>query len=186
MKVILAHGVLGFGTIDLVNQHVRYFKGVVDDLRSLGVEVHPPSLGPPDPVRVRSGKLAAAITNFFSIKDPGYVIAHSMGGLDAQFALAQLGVAQHVKALVTIGTPYFGSPIADLLSASHALHAAVGIDPVVLRELESSVALHDLGTDAGKGFTTANPNQEGVDYHHIVGVGRPISIFPPSFHTCAA
>lgn len=187
MKVILAHGVLGFGTIDLLRQHVRYFKGVAEDLTTLGVKVEAPSVGPTDPISERAAKLAAAINSFFSPADPGHVIAHSMGGLDAQYALAQLdGVAERVKSLVTIGTPYFGSPIADLLSASHALHAAVGIEPAVLRELESSVALHDLGTEAGAEFTAKNPDQNGVRYHHIAGVGRPISILPPSFHSCAA
>lgn len=145
-------------------------------------------MGPADPVSKRAEKLAATINRFFSPAEPGYVIAHSMGGLDAQFALAHLdGVAPRVKSLVTIGTPYSGSPIADLLSASHALHVAVGIEPAVLRELESSVALHDLGTEAGAEFTTRNPDQPGVRYHHIVGVGRPVSIPAlPLFHTCAA
>lgn len=188
MKVILAHGVLGFGTIDLLDQHIHYFKGVAEDLSRLGVKVEAPSLGATDPVSRRAEKLATAINHFFSPDDPGYVIAHSMGGLDAQYALAHLdGVAPRVKSLVTIGTPYFGSPIADLLSASHALHAVAGIEPTILRELESSVALHDLGTEAGAEFTSKNPDQDGVRYHHIAGVGRPVSIPGlPLFHTCTA
>ena len=187
MKVILAHGVLGFGAINVLHQHVNYFKGVAKDLSDLGISVATPSLGPTDPVRERAAKLAAAINGFFSQDEPGYIIAHSMGGLDAQYALAHLDVAQRVKSLVTIGTPYFGSPIADLISPSHTLHSIAGIEPVILRELESSVALHDLGTDAGAGFIGKNPDQMNVRYHHIAGVGRPVSIFGLHlFHTCAA
>lgn len=188
MKVILAHGVLGFGTIDILNQHVTYFKGVAADLTRLGVEVRTPFVNPSGPVTERADALATAIRDFFSPEERGHVIAHSMGGLDARFALAQLdGVAERVKALVTIGTPHFGSPIADLLSTAHALHSLFGIDPVILREVESSVALRDLTTDAAKEFTAANPDQGNVRYHHILGTGRHGSLPAlPLFHTCAA
>jgi len=41
------------------------------------------------------------------------IIAHSMGGLDARYMIAKLGMADRVASLVTIGTPHFGTSFAD-------------------------------------------------------------------------
>jgi triacylglycerol lipase len=188
VKVILAHGPLGFGAIDILNQHVTYFKGVAEDLTRLGIKVRTPFINPYGPVSERANALATAIRDFFSPTERGYVIAHGLGGLDARFALAQIaGVAARVKSLVTIGTPHLGSPIADLHSSAKALHSLFGIDPVILREVESSGALGDLTTDAAKKFAAANPDRNDVLYRNIVGTGRqgtPPAL--PLFHTCAA
>jgi pimeloyl-ACP methyl ester carboxylesterase len=40
------------------------------------------------------------------------IIAHSQGGLDARFAVSTVKMA-HVRALITIGTPHQGTPLAD-------------------------------------------------------------------------
>jgi len=42
------------------------------------------------------------------------LIAHSMGGLDARYAICRLGLADRVASLTTIGTPHLGTPLADL------------------------------------------------------------------------
>ena len=42
------------------------------------------------------------------------VIAHSLGGLDARYALAKLGLASRVRSLVTVGTPHHGTPLAAI------------------------------------------------------------------------
>ena len=41
------------------------------------------------------------------------IFAHSMGGLDARYMIAKLGMADRVAALLTISTPHRGSPYAD-------------------------------------------------------------------------
>lgn len=41
------------------------------------------------------------------------IIAHSKGGLDARYAISKLGIAQHVASLTTMGTPHYGSGLAD-------------------------------------------------------------------------
>jgi triacylglycerol lipase len=43
----------------------------------------------------------------------GYLIAHSMGGLDSRFMLSPANLdhlAAHVASLTTISTPHHGSP----------------------------------------------------------------------------
>src|SRR5262249_10651950 len=42
------------------------------------------------------------------------LIAHSMGGLDARYAICRLGLSERVASLTTIGTPHLGTPLADL------------------------------------------------------------------------
>jgi triacylglycerol lipase len=70
-------------------------------------------------IDARAQALAAAIGTF-RFPDPTapiHIIGHSMGGLDARYALHRniSGVAARVASLSTIGTPHRGSPIADLL-----------------------------------------------------------------------
>lgn len=70
-------------------------------------------------IDARAQALAAAI-GAFRFPDPSariHIIAHSMGGLDARYALHRniSGVAARVASLSTIGTPHRGSPIADLI-----------------------------------------------------------------------
>src|SRR5262249_49723084 len=49
------------------------------------------------------------------------VVAHSMGGLDARWAIAKLGVGDRVASLVTVGTPHRGTPLAELAEARPAI-----------------------------------------------------------------
>lgn len=43
-----------------------------------------------------------------------HIIAHSKGGLDSTYASILLGANQWVKTVVTLSTPHWGSPLADL------------------------------------------------------------------------
>ena len=42
-----------------------------------------------------------------------HIIAHSMGGLDARYMIAKLGMENKVASLTTIGTPHLGTSFAD-------------------------------------------------------------------------
>src|SRR3954452_13194175 len=104
--VVLAHGVLGFDEIAVAGRKHRYFRNIAEQLGSLGAGFHSPRGPPAAPVSVRAGRLVALVREL-----PGKrvnVIAHSMGGLDARFAIAQLGLADRVASLVTIGAPHHG------------------------------------------------------------------------------
>jgi triacylglycerol lipase len=188
MKIVLAHGVLGFGVIPFGEDGIGYFKGVKKRLEEDGHKVIEPSVSPGGNVKTRAGQLAAAIKaeDFAVPGDEVCIIAHSMGGLDARYALVQdPEVASRVRTLVTIGTPHDGSPIADLFSAASIIRKILSFPPFrsePLRMLESWFALGDLTT----GGTSRPPNVGGVDYHHIAGVGRPgdrpTSIFFSKFY----
>lgn len=93
------------------------------------------------------------------------LIAHSLGGLDARYALTHLGLARRVRSLVTVGTPHHGTPLADLaikgpLDWARRIVGALGVP------LE---ALEWLGTDALAAFNAQVIDVPGVRYACVVG-----------------
>lgn len=63
-----------------------------------------------------NGKLLAQqlqeISNHF--KQKINIVAHSKGGIDTQAALVYYGAHQFVNRIITLGSPHYGSPLADL------------------------------------------------------------------------
>jgi len=99
------------------------------------------------------------------------LIAHSMGGLDARYALAHFGLAARVRSLVTVGTPHRGTPLADLgtrgaLAVARRALAALGM---------SLEALDWLTTEALERFNKDVPDVPGVRYACVVGGIREAS-----------
>src|SRR5258708_32661683 len=80
MKIVLAHGVLGFGEVIPGNlQAVNYFNGVKDHLeeRFPGTEVFAPSVDFKGSIATRGQQLTNAIQD---IGGPAPVIAPNLGG----------------------------------------------------------------------------------------------------------
>jgi triacylglycerol lipase len=168
--IVLAHGVLGFGDLTGGFSPVNYFNGVAAHLRRQGHTVFTPSVNPIGCVEVRGEQLAAAIVRALDGPPKIHIIAHSMGGLDARFALAHVrDFADRVATLVTIGTPHRGSPVADaLVSGTGPILAH--IPAFLIRQLERNAgALHDLTTEAGSRFDDSTPDSRGVRYVDIAG-----------------
>ena len=113
LPVILVHGLFGFDRIGVPGARFDYFRGIAKHLETLGCHAHAVKLPMASSVPARAAKLVAAIEA--QNHDRIDLIAHSLGGLDARYALAKLGLARRVRSLVTIGTPHRGSPIADLM-----------------------------------------------------------------------
>jgi triacylglycerol lipase len=112
LPVVLVHGLFGFDRIGVPGVKVHYFRGIVKHLETLGCHAHavrlPAAASVPDRARILVDKINALG------HDRVDIIAHSLGGLDARYALAHLGLAAKVRTLVTIGTPHRGTPLADL------------------------------------------------------------------------
>ena len=107
--IVLAHGLLGFDKIRPFG--LEYFRGIREALERAGNDVHLVRLPPFAGVEARARALAEAIER---IEAPRVnIIAHSMGGLDARYALSRLGIADRVASLITVGTPHRGTPLAD-------------------------------------------------------------------------
>lgn len=171
MKIILAHGVLGFGQLlPPPFQLIDYFHGVKAHLKArTDVEdVFAPSVGAIDSIEMRGKALAAYIGR---IPGPVHIIAHSMGGLDAREAIAKSPVeTAHVRSLVTIGTPHRGSEVADAIVLRRGPLAG-RIPPLFVPWLEAfAPALRDLTTEHGASFdddTADRPHD--VTYLEIAG-----------------
>jgi pimeloyl-ACP methyl ester carboxylesterase len=96
--VMLVHGINADGST---------WQSATDYLRSLGYNAQNPTLGQADPLAVQAGRLRDAIAaNGFG----GNVMlaAHSQGGLISRYT-TELTPA---KAVVTVGTPHAGAPVA--------------------------------------------------------------------------
>ncbi len=163
LPVVLVHGLFGFDQIGVPGVKVHYFRGVVEHLASLGCHAHAVRLQRAASVPDRAQLLVD------KVKELGHarvdIIAHSLGGLDARYALSKLGLDSHVRSLVTIGTPHRGSPIADLatdgpLALARKAIAALGV-PLS--------ALDWLSTSALESFNRDVVDAPGVRYACVVG-----------------
>ena len=160
--VVLVHGFLGFGSIGVGRARIHYFREVARRLERRGVEVHAVRLPPLGSTPDRAQALVAQLER---VKSANVVIvAHSLGGLDARWAIAR-GGCDRVRALVTIGTPHRGSPIADAFARGPGAR------------LRGALARMGVGSDAVDWLTTerlARFNEEiadvpGVRYACVVG-----------------
>ena len=163
LPVILVHGLFGFDRIGLPGARFDYFRGIAKHLATLVCHAHAVKLPAAASVPERAAALVAAI----EAQPHGKVdlIAHSLGGLDARYALCKLGLAARVRSLVTIGTPHRGSPIADLmikgpLAWPRQLAAAIGM-PVP--------ALEWLSTESLERFNAEIQDHPEVRYACVVG-----------------
>lgn len=114
LPVILVHGLFGFDRMGIAGAKLDYFRGIAKHLETLGCHAHAVKLPRASSVPERARELCDAITALGH--EQVDLIAHSMGGLDARYALAHFGLASRVRSLVTVGTPHRGTPIADLAS----------------------------------------------------------------------
>ncbi len=168
--IVLAHGVLGFGSPAGLSLPVNYFNGVAAHLRRQGYSVVAPQVDPIGTVQVRGEQLATALFQQKATADRVHVIAHSMGGLDARYALkAHPDLVGFVKSLVTIGTPHRGSPVADAI-ADRTDPLASYIPDFLRQTLESNAgALGNLTTTWCIPFDESTPDADGVRYIEVAG-----------------
>ena len=171
LPVVLVHGLFGFDRIGVPGARFDYFRGISAHLATLGCHAHAVKLPMASSVPARAKALVAAIDALPHERID--LVAHSLGGLDARYALAHLGLATRVRSLVTIGTPHHGSPLADLFHEGQLdwLRRLVGVLglPVTALEWLSSSALDKFNRDV--------PDVPGVRYACVVGglkKGSPI------------
>jgi triacylglycerol lipase len=180
LPVVLVHGLFGFDRIGVPGVKLHYFRGIVQHLESLGCHAHAVRLPAAASVPDRAKMLVDCIS---ALPHPRVdIIAHSLGGLDARYALAKLGLASRVRALVTIGTPHRGTPVADL-----ATNGALGIARKGIAAL--GVPLHALDWLSTSGLAKFNEEVRdvpGVRYACVVGgireAGTPISLALTPLH----
>jgi len=111
--IVLAHGFSGWREI----AGYEYFFGVKRYLEErLGCRVFVTQVDAFNTIEVRGNQLADQI---IQITETGgfekvNIIAHSMGGLDARYAITHRKLWNRIASLVTISTPHRGTSIADI------------------------------------------------------------------------
>jgi triacylglycerol lipase len=153
----------GFDRIGVPGARFDYFRGIAAHLKQLGCTSHAVRLPMASSVPARAKELVAAVDALPHERVD--LICHSLGGLDARYAIAHLGLATRVRSLVTIGTPHRGSPIAELfhegsLDWARRLVGVLGL-PIEAVEWLTGRALAKFNADV--------PDVAGVRYTSVVG-----------------
>jgi len=165
--VVLCHGLFGFDEIEVVGGRHAYFRGVPARLEKSSWQVSLARVPGAASVRLRAHELAECVR---TVEAPRVnIVAHSMGGIDARYAISRLGLAKRVASLVTVGAPHRGTPIADL---GQGLAAWLGLRFALERAGVGLDALRDLTVARMEAFNAEVPDAPGVAYGSVVGVAR--------------
>ena len=168
--VVLAHGFLGFDELALGDQKHAYFRGIATRLEQMGATVYSPRVPPAAAIATRALKLAELIR---ALPDERVnIVAHSMGGLDARYAITRLGLADKVASLTTIGTPHLGTPIADIGSRVLRRFVKMAAKLIDLR------AFVDLTTEQMADFNKLVPDKPGISYGSVVARSTQLGTHP--------
>ena len=154
--IVLAHGLMGFDTLGVGSLRQEYFKGIATHLEGLGNTVFKPIVPPAGSVRQRAETIAEAVRRIPARRVN--IIAHSMGGLDARYAIAKLGLGDKVASLTTIGTPHRGTRAAD----AGTLGMGRFLGPILGKV--GLAAIGDLTSEAMDAFNQEVSNARGVFY----------------------
>ena len=169
LPIVLAHGMFGFDAVEFRGRKYEYFRGVRTRLLKAGAEVHVVRLAPVGSVKARAAQLVAHVN---ALDAPRVnLVAHSMGGIDARYALARLGLDAKVASLTTIGAPHRGTPLADVGGAV--------LGPRVARALRMD-GVGDITTKKMAAFNRRIRDVDGVAY--FSHVGALAGIVPSNLH----
>ncbi len=167
--LLFHHGLFGFGNVRLGPLRMNYFHGVDEAVAELGHPVIVSRVHPTGSIELRAGQLKQTLLRELeAMGRPDakvVIIAHSMGGLDARYMIAHLGMADRVRALVTVCTPHHGSPYADWCCkhlgrrlGGFKLMRALGLDVQAISDLTREHCAH---------FNQQTPDHPGVKYYSI-------------------
>jgi len=170
--VILAHGIFGWGEESSETQMRHYYFGIKPYLEQVfaahpevQVVIEAPTVPAAESVERRGAALKEQIEAILNRFPPGtraHIVAHSMGGLDSRWVLAQEGMADRITSLTTIATPHRGTTLGDLAydelpiirSAGSVLEGLAKCRRWIWRNLP---------------FTRAAREDELEFYHHLLG-----------------
>ncbi len=162
--MVLVHGLFGFDEIAVGKYRHAYFRGIGPLLEKAGRRVVHARLPAAGSIEDRARELALCVRAVDGKRV--IALAHSMGGLDARLAIARHGLARNVAALVTVGTPHLGTPVADLTTD---LATRLGIARALAFAGVGLEALHGLTRARMERFNAEAPDDRSVLYASVVG-----------------
>ena len=163
--IVLVHGLFGFDRLQVANYTIAsYFPRIPEALQAAGNRVLVPTLSPTGGAAQRAQQLKDFLQREFP-GDPVHLIAHSLGGLDARWMIAHLGMANRVLTLTTLGTPHRGTAFADwgVTKFERVLKPVLGFFGVPLQ------AFYDLTTAKCRAFNEQTPDAPAVRYFSVAG-----------------
>lgn len=142
--IILAHGIARFDALfhPLVRllpdrwqrrlDCLHYFRNIATHLRANGFTVYHSDVQFAETVAIRAERLRENVRAVAQQAGSAvHVIGHSMGGLDARYAIAELATVE-IAVLSTIGTPHLGTSFADWgMRRAHGDAVIEALRPVV-------------------------------------------------------
>lgn len=177
--IVLAHGFLGLGDVQVGPARFSYFHRIDEALSSRGHPVIAARVHPTGSIERRARQLGeqidAGLRRLGRSRDRVVIFAHSMGGLDARHLVSTLGFVERVSEIVTFSTPHRGSPFADW--CLHHLGKRLGAARVLAELRLDLSAVSDLTTDAARRFNEATPDHPDVRYFSVTAA-RPWNRVP--------
>jgi triacylglycerol lipase len=163
--LVLVHGLCGFDRLYAFRRPIcDYFPGIRERLEGAGNHVFLARVSPTAGVRERAADLKRFLDREVP-PGPVHIIGHSMGGLDARYLIARLGMEQRVLSLTTVATPHRGTPFADwgVRRFGRLLMPFLRLAGIPYQ------AFYDLTTDSCRRFNEVVPDVPGVRYFAVAG-----------------
>jgi len=180
LPVVLHHGLFGTDKVKLGPVNLSYFRGIDRAISNRGHPLIVTRVHPSSSIENRARQLKEIILRQLDIlgrkQQKVILIGHSMGGLDARYAVAKLGMAEHVAAIVTITCPHRGSPYADWVVENLGRRLG-GMQLVNFLRLDLQ-GIMDLTTDRCAAFNEQIKDVPDVKYFSI-SASRPWTRVPP-------
>jgi triacylglycerol lipase len=188
IPIVLAHGIARFDILrekiderlalppTPLGDELQYFRNVRTYLAANGfANVVNTNVEFAGSVAHRARELKDQIERLLPDATRVHIIAHSMGGLDARLMIAEMGMADRVASLTTIGTPHLGTVLADHVIDRGGelwidfLSKAVRLDLAGFRDLTIAACaafnerLRDAEATNGVFYRTFSSFEEGND-----------------------
>lgn len=194
--IVLAHGIARFDVLrqrvhddlDLpeneLEDHLQYFKNIRSFLKANGFPaVSNSNVEFAGSVKVRAEELKSHIEGILAQENAEkvHIIAHSMGGLDARLMIVDLGMADRVASLTTIGTPHFGTVLADRVIGFGGSLLLDILEKAVKLNLDGFEDLTSAACDAFNRRARDFEAKNGVFYQVYSGFEEGNDMFLPLF-----
>ncbi|CED84603.1 E [Phaffia rhodozyma] len=132
-KVVLCHGLYGYGVKGKPGSQIHYWANVQDVLMECGVDllvVEVPSTGS---IKERAKILHETLEKSCPGEEINF-LAHSMGGLDCRYIITHIKNRSYkIKSLTCIATPHRGSPFMDWCNATIGLGVPAASEPITIK-----------------------------------------------------
>jgi triacylglycerol lipase len=179
--VVFCHGMLAMTTLQMkLPKDLNCFSPLREFLRERGIRALFPQVSPTSGIKARARQLREQIQHWTD--EPVNIIAHSMGGLDARYLITHLGMADHVRSLLTIATPHRGTYLADWFLSNFRNRFPLLL---ALEALGMNIdGFHDCRPAACQDFNAHTPDIPGVRYFSFGGAVSPAQVIPPLRRGC--